>query len=452
MTDLAFRTAFETAESVRRREVSPVELLDAAIAQIDAVDSEVHAFVTVDREGARRAAEAAEEWLLQGHDVGPLHGVPFSVKDLIDVAGMPTSRGCAPLPTESVEQDAPVVALARRAGGICIGKTSLPELGWGYATQSPLTGTTRNPRDVRRTAGGSSGGAAAALAAGMGALAIGTDGGGSVRQPAAYNGVVGFKPSAGLVPIYPPTRTGAIGHYGPMARTVDDVVLLLDAIAGADSRVTGSTDRSFHALSRGGVQGWRIAYAPTVNGHRVDDEVADIIVRRAERLVDAGATVEQIDLNVDGIEQVWDALYLSAIFDTFKQLDSTDSTYSDDFLEFIEEARALPPKACRDAELRRHDLNRTLWNQIGSFDLVVMPTTSTVAFDADALAPDVVGGQARHGRDWVRLTQVWNLSGQPAISVPVGTAHGLPVGMQLIGPLGADARVLRAARTLEKIG
>jgi aspartyl-tRNA(Asn)/glutamyl-tRNA(Gln) amidotransferase subunit A len=286
----------------------------------------------------------------------------------------------------------------------------------------------------------------------MAPLAIATDGGGSIRQPASFNGVVGFKASAGLVPIYPPSRFAPIGHLGPMARTVEDVALLLDAIAGVDPRAEASLERSFAASCTGDLAGYRIGYSSTVNGHAVDREVGTVVENWLTTLSDAGASVEPIELAADGFEETWEALYLFATMKLYETLSSeAKAELSADFLAFIDKARNVTNEAAMRAELRRHDIVRQVFQATQYFDLVVTPTTPTVAFPAGRQELLDTHNDAYAGTRSFRLTQLWNLTGQPALSLPVGwTTAGMPVGAQIIGHLNEDALVLRAAKAGER--
>lgn len=450
MDDLLFQSARDCAELIRKKELSPVELMRAVLAQAEAVNPALGAFTFIDRELAVAEAKAAEAKVMAGQPLGPLHGVPYSLKDNIDIGGLPTANGLAALVGTIAVADSPVALLARAAGAICIGKTALPELGWDSATESPASGITRNPWDRSRSAGGSSGGAGAALAAGVGPLAIATDGGGSIRQPAAFNGVMGLKPTAGLVPMYPPSRFGPLGHIGPMARCVDDVALLLDAIAGADPRSDGGLERAFAAASAGDLAGCRIGYSPSVNGLPVDGEVGAIVEEWLTTLRDAGAIVERIELKADGYEEVWDTLYLGATFKLYELLSlQAKAALSSDFVAFIARARTITGAAGTQAEVQRQEIIGQVYRATRHLDLVVTPTTSAAAFPADRRA--LVGEAADAKANSFRLTEIWNLTGQPALSLPAGwTKSGLPVGAQIVGHLNRDALVLRAGRAGER--
>ena len=228
--------AVELRRLIARRDVSPVELLDHVLARIERLDPKVHAFVHLDRRGPRAVARRAEKAAMAGEPLGPLHGLPVSVKDLVMVKDMPWTRGSWFFRREVPRQDPPAIERLRAAGAIVIGKTNTPELGWKGASSNVLFPETRNPWDLTRTPGGSSGGATAAAAAGFGPLHIGTDGGGSIRIPAAFTGTFGFKASYGRIPNTPMAPNGRIGHLGPQTRTVDDAALLYRVLAGPDER------------------------------------------------------------------------------------------------------------------------------------------------------------------------------------------------------------------------
>jgi aspartyl-tRNA(Asn)/glutamyl-tRNA(Gln) amidotransferase subunit A len=449
MADLLFESAGNCAALIRKRELSPVELMARVLAHVETANPALGAFVAIDRERAMAQAKAAETKMMSGDPLGPLHGVPYSLKDNIDISGLATANGLAALVDNVAAADAPVAQLARAAGAICLGKTSLPELGWDSATESPVSGITRNPWDRSRSAGGSSGGAGAALAAGMGPLAIATDGGGSIRQPAAFNGVVGLKPTAGLVPMYPPSRFGPLGHIGPMARSVEDVAMLLDAIAGTDPRTEGGLYHNFATACAGDLAGCRVGYSPSINGMPVDGEVSAVLEQWLTTLHDAGAIVERTDLQADGYEEVWDTLYLGATFKLYELLSpEARAALSPDFIDFIGKAAHITSEAGMKAEVQRHQVIRQVYRATRHLDLIVTPTTASAAFPADRDA--LIGEAARAKNNSFRLTEIWNLTGQPALSLPAGwTKAGLPIGVQIIGHLNKDALVLRAGKAGE---
>src|SRR5579883_3294930 len=271
--DILSCSAIEIVALYRSRQVSPVELLSATLDRIDRLDPLHNAFVMIDREQALSDARASEERWRRGEPCGLIDGLPVTVKDLVTVKGMPTRRGSRVTDPSPAEEDGPPVARMRRHGAVFLGKTTTAEFGWKGVTDSPLTGITRNPWDPRTTPGGSSGGAAVAAAAGMGALHLGTDGGGSIRIPAGFTGIFGFKPSFGRVPAYPPSPFAAVAHVGPMTRTVEDAALLLTVLAQPDPRdvyAVPADGRDYRKGLKSGVKGLRIAYAPTLGGRKVD--------------------------------------------------------------------------------------------------------------------------------------------------------------------------------------
>jgi Asp-tRNA(Asn)/Glu-tRNA(Gln) amidotransferase A subunit family amidase len=263
--ELCWLSATDLAALVRRRKVSPVEVVDAVLARIGRLNPQINAYVTVTDDEARRAARAAERMLGRRQaKLGPLHGVPFSVKDLVITKGVRTTFGTRLFADNVPTEDAPMVARLRAAGAIMVGKTNTPMMGWLGATHNLLFGATRNPWRLDRTPGGSSGGASAAVAAGLGPIAVGTDGGGSIRIPAAFAGIFGHKPSYGRIPIYPASATWSLSHIGPMTRTVADAALVMQVCAGPDGRDPFSLppeETNYVRAIQGGVKGLRVAYA-----------------------------------------------------------------------------------------------------------------------------------------------------------------------------------------------
>ena len=294
-TDLATASAVEIAALVASRRASPVEVVEAVLARIAAKEPALNAFVVLDAEGARAAARAAEAAVRDGAALGPLHGVPVTIKDVQAVAGLPTRRGSRRSDPAPAPADAPLVARLRAAGAIILGKTASTEQGWTAVSHNPLTGATHNPWQHGVTAGGSSSGAAALCGAGCGPLHIGTDGAGSIRLPAHFCGVVGFKPTYGRVPYAPVPNNGALSHAGPITRSVADAALMFSVLAGphpADH--TTLPDRFEPAIAPGGLAGLRIAYSPDLGHARVDPEVAAAVAAGVRRLAEAGAIVEQV--------------------------------------------------------------------------------------------------------------------------------------------------------------
>ncbi|MCX5736228.1 MAG: amidase family protein, partial [candidate division NC10 bacterium] len=313
---LAYLSAIDLADLIRRKQVSPVEVVEALLGRIELVNPRLNAYCTVTADAARTAARAAEAAVLRGDPLGPLCGVPFSVKDLVITRGVRTAFGSRIYEHHIPDEDAPVVERLCAAGAIMVGKTTTPEFGWKGATDSPLTGISRNPWDLTKTPGGSSGGAAAAVAAGLAPLAVGTDGGGSIRIPASFCGVFGLKPTCGLVPVYPTPNTGTLSHVGPMTRSVRDAAPMLQVLAGPDDRDPLSfpaTGIDFTGGLDDGIRDLRVAWSPTFGYARVAPEVRVLAEAAAGRFQDLGCQVEEVERVFADPDPIWAPLFYAGV-------------------------------------------------------------------------------------------------------------------------------------------
>ncbi|MBV8168485.1 MAG: amidase [Alphaproteobacteria bacterium] len=452
--DLALWSATALVDAFRRKTVSPVEATQAALARIERLDGQLNAFILVDRDGALAAARASEARWRNGAPLGPVDGVPTSIKDIVLTKGWPTLRGSKTVdPNQPWTEDAPAVARLRDSGAVFLGKTTTPEFGWKAIGDSPLTGITRNPWNLGHTPGGSSAGAASATAVGMGALAIGTDGAGSIRIPSSFTGLFGIKPTFGRVPAYPPSAFGLVSHVGPMTRTVEDGALMLSVLAGADWRdsyALPADGRDYRQGIDGGVKGLTIGFSPDLGYAKVDPEVARAVEAAVQVFAELGATVETIAPPF--AEPIAAELVLWSA-PTTKLLS-----------EMTEAQRALlDPGLRRMADVGRRysaidyvaaDQARTALGQtMAAFHqrhhLLATPTVAVpaLAVGRDTLsdAPDALW------IEWAPFTYPFNLTRQPAASVPCGiTRNGLPIGLQLVGALYDEPTVLRAARAFER--
>ncbi len=453
-------TAREMAAAVRAQEISARELLDLHLARIGERNPELNAIVSLDEERARDGAQQADQQLASGDVVGPLHGLPFAFKDTHEVAGWRTTFG-SPLFKDFVpDRDELIVERVRAAGVVVIGKTNVPEFAAGSHTFNTLFGTTLNPVDPGRSAGGSSGGAACSLAAGMLPLADGSDMGGSLRNPASFCGVVGLRPSLGRVPQWPlynqwePTSIG-----GPMARNVGDLALLLSVMAGPDQRVPqalGDPGIVFAPPVAGDLTGLRVAVAPDLGGQlEVETEVAAVV--EASRVVFAGGGAAV------------DAAYpdLTEADDTFRTLRAWHfqarygrllAEHPDDFkaslADNIRAGEHLTGADVARAYTQRTTLSERMREFFTDHDLLVLPTSQVPPFPADQEYPAEINGRPMATYlDWMRSCYLITVTGCPAISVPFGrTPDGLPVGVQVVAPHGADRFLLEAAAALEELG
>ena len=448
--DPATATAVDIAARVRSGEWSPLEVTDSLIARIEEWEPHLNAFVDLDADRAREQARLATDAVARGDELGPLHGVPVTIKNIQAVTGLPTRRGSRLTDATPAAEDAPLVARMRAAGAIIMGTTTLPEQGWTAVGDSPLTGSTHNPWMHGRTSGGSSAGAGALAGAGCGPLHVGTDGAGSIRVPAAFCGAVGFKPTYGTVPYVPVPNNGSLSHAGPLTRSVADAALMLSVMGGPDPRDHTSlptTPRS--TIEEGGLRGLRIAYSPDLGHARVDPDVAAAVERSLAVLTDAGARVELVtpEWGPSGPAMERD-LWALAVLAYLPPDDATAELMDPGLVACTREYADFTTDQAIDAQRRRIAYAREVnsWFGDGGWDLLVTPSTSVTAFDVGRQRPV---GWPQHPWDWLvwaEFSYPFNLSHGPAVSVPCGlTPEGLPVGLQLAGPRLADDLVLRAA-------
>ncbi len=458
MADLTQCTATQLLSLYRRGEASPVEATQAVLLRIARLNPLLKAYCWVDDNAALASARLSEaRWQAHRHSgasVLALDGVPVSIKDLILTKGWPTLRGSKTInPDQAWEVDAPVTARLREAGAVLLGKTTTPEFGCKAETNSPLTGISRNPWNTAHTPGGSSGGASAAVSAGLGPLAIGTDGAGSVRIPAAFCGNVGLKPSFGRVPAYPLSPFGSVAHLGPHAMTVEDVALVMNTLALPDARDwTSLPYDGMNCLAglQSGVKGLRVAYSPTLGyAKHIDPEIATATAQAAKHLQDLGAVVEQVDPLTEDPLDISTGLWFAGAYQVWQGLSPAQQALSDpDFKAQAEWGARLDVNAIHALNQRRGVLGSHLRQFMQRFDVVLTPSTAVTAFKALPAGHSPMNAQAMLG--WTPFSYPFNLSQQPAISLPCGlSSQGLPMGVQLVGPMFGDVLLLRAAQALQ---
>jgi aspartyl-tRNA(Asn)/glutamyl-tRNA(Gln) amidotransferase subunit A len=446
-------SATELLALYRAKKLSPVEATRAVLARIGKRNPALNAFCLVDEEAALKAARQSEARWRKGAPRGLLDGVPASIKDLLLTRGWPTLRGSKTVdPRGPWNDDAPVVARLREHGAVLLGKTTTPEFGWKGVTDSPLTGITRNPWNPKMTPGGSSGGSAAAVAAGMGPLTVGTDGGGSIRIPCAFTGLVGLKPSFGRVPAWPLSPMGTVAHVGPMTRTVTDAALLMNVLSLPDLRdwhALPCDGRDYRVGLDDGVRGLRIAYSPDLGYAPVEPEVAAIVKAAAGRFAELGAFVEARDPGFDNCGPLFAAHWFPGAAYVVRNTPPARRKLMDKGL--LETAAMGEKYTTADylaAMQQRGALGLHMNRFHEKFDLLVTPTLPLGAFEAGREVANLL--KEKRWTDWSPFSYPFNLTQQPAATVPCGlTRKGLPVGLHIVGPRYADALVLRAARAFE---
>jgi aspartyl-tRNA(Asn)/glutamyl-tRNA(Gln) amidotransferase subunit A len=461
MSKLTFLSAAELARTIARREASPVEVVEELLARIERAQPVVNAFITVAAGEARAAAREAEAAVMRGDALGPLHGVPFAAKDLLNTAGVRTTFGSVALADNVPTADAVAVARLKAAGAILVGKTTTPEFGHKCFTEAPLFGRTANPWDLSRTCGGSSGGAAAAVAAGLAPLGVGTDGGGSTRIPAACCGVVGFKQTLGLVPHdMTPDGFGNQSYITPISRTVLDTALMLQAMAGphpSDPHSLGLPAQDFGdaAQPKGNLKGMRIGWRPHLGYPRLAAEVRGLCETAVAVFADLGAAVEPMADDFGNTEPTWLVLTQSFWNARFRRyVNEFGPHMSESLLRQMDHGAHHSAVALQEAMFERTRIFRDIQSWFERYDMIVTPTLSrtALAIDHDFFAPVRIDNEVTDTvrRAWYPYTHPFNLSGNPAVTVPCGWASDrLPVGLQLVGPHLGDSRLLRAAALYE---
>ncbi len=453
MTDPTHMTATELLGLYESRELSPVEATRAVLKRIESHDRRVNAFCLVDGDSALEAARASEARYAKGEPRGKLDGVPTSIKDVFLTRGWPTLRGSRVIsPDGPWEDDAPLVARLREHGTVLLGKTTTPELGWKGVTDNLITGITRNPWDVSKTPGGSSGGSAAAVALGMGQLSVGTDGGGSVRIPAAFSGIFGLKPSYGRIPIWPPSPFGSLSHAGPMANTVADAALMLEALSEPDARDATALPYEKVEYSKevaGGVSGLRVAFSPNLGYVDVNPEVAEAVERAARAFEEMGADVEETNPGFGDPVECFNAHWFTAAASFVGHFEEGKRELIDPGLEEIVAAgEAYSALEYLAAAEERADLGLRMSLFHEAYDLLLTPAMPISAFEAGRNVPE--GSSHENWMSWTPFSYPFNLTQQPAASVPCGfTKSGMPIGLQIVGGRYEDALVLRAAHAYQ---
>ncbi|MBN1613626.1 MAG: amidase [Deltaproteobacteria bacterium] len=447
----------EIAAAIRIGELSPSEVVEAFLSRIDQVNPRINAFVTLRADEARREAEEAHKALKRGDRTGPLHGVPVAVKDNMPVKGVRTTWGSKLYADCIPEQDYVLVERLRQAGAIILGKTNVPEFCLIGITENPLFGVTRNPWDLDRTPGGSSGGSAAALAAGLCPLAVGNDGGGSIRIPSSFCGLYGLKPQLGRIPRWPALPGWeTLSSEGPITRTVADAALLMDVMSGPDDRDYLSLPApavSYAAKIEDPPPGRRLAFSMDLGYAVVDPEVAQLVREAAFAFNDLGFSVEEVtpdflDMGPDWVNMV----AAETVASLGEHMEEWRKIGYKPYLDFLWLGDQLKAVDYVNSLYRRKEHWERVYRVFEQFDFLLTPTLPIPAFPiAAGMGPTEIAGQSVGPTGWVPFTIPFNLTGQPAATIPCGfTKERLPVGLQIVGKRFDELGVLQLSRAFEK--
>ena len=455
--ELWYLSATELAVAIRTKKISPVEVVDAVLARIERLNPILNAYCTVTPDAARSAAKDAEAAVMRGESLGPLHGVPVSIKDTLMTKGVRTTWGSKAFEHFIPDEDAPVVERLKDAGAIILGKTNTPEFGHKGVTDNSIFGASRNPWDLEHTPGGSSGGGAAAVAVGLGPLAVGTDGGGSIRIPCSCCGIFGLKPTLGRVaaaPTYGGLET--LTHVGPITRTVRDAALMLNAIAGPDSRDLSSLpadETDYLSGIDGGIKGLRVAWSPDLGYAAVDPQVRRLTEAGARRFEDTGCRVEEADPGFADPREPFEMLFCTSMAARLAdKLPQWRDRFERSLVLQIDQGMRLTAVDFVTAANHRRMLSDTLRRFFARYDLLLTPTLAAPPLPVGVDAYEEIEGARVGPVGWFPFTYPFNMTGDPAATVPCGwTPAGLPVGLQIVGPRLADALVLRAAAAFEAV-
>jgi aspartyl-tRNA(Asn)/glutamyl-tRNA(Gln) amidotransferase subunit A len=455
MTDeIAFMSATRLISLYRAKQLSPLDVLTETLRRLERYEGALNAFVLYDPDNAMAQARASEARWHRGAPQGLLDGVPVAIKDTLLTSGWPRLVGSRTIdPNQAWDEDAPATARLREAGAVLFGKTTTPEFGWKGVTDSPLTGVSRNPWDLARTPGGSSGGSAAAVLAGICPLAVGTDAGGSIRIPASFSGIFGFKPTFGRVAAYPPGAFGDLAHVGPMTRTIDDAALMLDAMKGPDSRDWYSLPDDGIAyrdrVREFSVKGKRIALSPTLGYAEPAPAVREAVERAAKVFAGLGAIVEPADPFAETPQPIFETLALGGFWALLRaQTPKQIAVMDPGLVAMCRRGEAVTQEQYVEAISNRVALGVRLRQFFDRYDLLLSPTMPIPAAYAD---PRTDGAPDPHNSwSWVTYTFAFNLTKNPSASIPCGFDGGLPIGLMVTGPLYGDLAVLQACRACEE--
>lgn len=450
--DLLYLSAIELREAMRSKRISPVELMEQSLSRLERVEPVLNCFSTVMANESMESAKNAEKAIMAGDVLGPLHGLPVSIKDLVDVSGIKTSFGSRVSGAHVANFDAPSVERLKAAGACIVGKTTSSEFGCKPVGDSPLTGITRNPWDISKTPGGSSCGAASSVAVGVTPFALGTDGGGSIRIPASFTGLFGIKPQFGRVPIFPGSATPTLAHIGPLSRSVRDGALLLEVISGFDSRDCWSLRErvpDYVVACEKPIKGMRIAWSPTLGYATPSDAVMQVTEAAVDIFRQLGCEVTTLERVMEDPYDLWSSEFYTGVATRLRDPLSTKRDLMDPaVVALLEESLNQSIETYYSNVFKRYALRDRMRCFFEKYDLLLTPTLPVVAFDVGVNVPPELPD--RNVFSWVSYTYPFNLTGQPAASIPCGfSSDNLPVGLQVVARCHGEADLFRVAAAYE---
>jgi aspartyl-tRNA(Asn)/glutamyl-tRNA(Gln) amidotransferase subunit A len=453
-------TAIQLRKAIKARKLSPVEVMDAVLERIDRINPKINAYCTLVPESARAEAKKAELKVMNGESLGPLHGVPVSIKDLAFTKGIRTTGGSKIYENFIPDQDAVFVERLKAAGAIIMGKTNTPEFGWIAVTTNPLFGVSRNPWNVEFTTGGSSGGAAAAVAACLGPIAQGSDGGGSIRIPSSFCGVYGLKPSFGRVPVspdFPNHLWEGLSVTGPITRTVSDAALMLEVMSGYDERdfysIPQKAPRYLSAVrSEPDLKGMKVAWTADM-GYAIVDKQMDRAIEAAAKVFEKlGCLVEEAHPDAGDPQAAFSTQVASAVAaQLYDELPEWGKQFDPGLVRYVERSKDILARDYVKARIKHLEYWAKIRVFFEKYDLLLTPVLAVPPFPVGVYSPREINGQEVSGIAWMPFTYPFNVTGQPAASVPCGfTEDGLPIGLQIIGRKYDEITVLKASAAFER--
>lgn len=451
-SEFAFKTIRDLSNGLARKDFSPTELLASTIARYEAIEPTLNTFAHVDFEGAQEQAKASEARIMNGGKLSKLDGIPTSIKDLIAVKGMPMRAGSRATSDAAVDVDAPSVERLRAAGAVILGKSTTSEFGCKAVGDSQLTGITRNPWNTNLTPGGSSCGAAAMVSAGLVPYALGTDGGGSVRIPAALTGLFGIKANFGRVSVFPTSATPTLAHVGPLTRTAEDAATVLGVIAGYDKRdpftVAGPQPDFTNAMRS--YRNLRIAWSPTLGFGRVDPEVLQLTEQAVIHIQRLGLNVDLVDFVMDDPIDLWTAEFYAGVGTKLRDfIQNKPDLLDPPVLDLLRKALGQDMQTYYQNVFERYNFRERTRAFFDTYDVLLTPTLPVTAFEVGRNIPP--GYEDKNVVSWAIFTYPFNLTGQPAASIPVGFAsNGMPVGLQAISSTHDEISILALANAYQK--